>query len=109
MSPAITMSPSPGEHLPQYRAIRVTPISILGREDFTRARQAAAGLGPWLLPALLRIFTVTSVTRREVFFTRMNSRRQWWSRLRFMIVFTVVVRIVFVMMMKAGVLDTDIL
>ena len=101
----ITLSPSPWEDLPQYRDIRVSPVSMLGREDFTRAG-AALGARPGLLPTLLRIFTVTSVTRWEVFFTRMNSRRQWWSRLRVMIVITEDVVIVFVMM-RAGVLDSD--
>ena len=110
VSPAITMSPSPGEDLPQYRDvgdIGLSPISGLGREDFTRARAAAPGAWSGLLPTL-RIFTVTSVTRREVFFTRMNSRRQWWSRLRVMIVITEDVVIVFVMM-GAGILDTELL
>ena len=101
----ITLSPSPREDLPQYRDIRVSPVSMLAREDFTRAG-AAPGARPGLLPTLLRIFTVTSVTRWEVFFTRMNSRRQWWSRLRVMIVITEDVVIVFVMM-RAGILDSD--
>ena len=103
----ITMSPSPGEHLPQYRDIRVSAISMLTGEDVTRAWGAAPGAAPGLLPTLWRILTVTSVTR-EVFFTRMNSRRQWWSRLRVMIVITQDTVIVFVMM-RAGVLDSDLL
>lgn len=103
----VTMSPSPGEHLPEYRDTRVSTISMLAREDFTRAQAAAPGAAPGLLPTLWRILMVTSVTR-EVFFTRMNSRRQWWSRLRVMIVITQDTVIVFVMM-RAGVLDSDFL